>query len=94
MPYKEKMLFQFMLFPEGISYNKQKDRCRTTKINSVIRYFAELAGDWEAKKIGESKFFFDLPDCVPEIGLKPKFKTEDFQEMLEVIEVVKPYLDI
>lgn len=65
MPYKEKMLFQFMLFPEGISYNKQKDRCRTTKINSVIRYFAQLAGDWEAKKIGEPKFFFDFPDCVP-----------------------------
>lgn len=71
MPYKEKMLFQFMLFPDGISYNKQKDRCRTTKINSVIRYFAELASDWEAKKIGESKFFFDLPDCVPRAGVEP-----------------------
>lgn len=71
MPYKEKMLFQYMLFPEGITYNKQKDQCRTTRVNSVIRYFAELTGDWEAKKIGESKFFFDLPDCVPSAGLEP-----------------------
>ncbi len=70
-PFKEKSLLQNVLFPEGIFYNKKKDQCRTTKINSVIRYFALLTGDWEAKKIGESKFFFDFPDCVPRAGLEP-----------------------
>ena len=79
-PFKEKSLLQNVLFPDGIFYNKKKDQCRTTKINSVIRYFSLLTGDWEAKKIGESKFFFDFPDCVPRVGIEPTHLTvHDFE---------------
>jgi site-specific DNA recombinase len=71
LPYKEKMLFQNTLFPEGIFYNKEKDQCRTTKVNSVILYIARATGIWEQIKSGESKFLFDFPACVPGTGVEP-----------------------
>ncbi|HSH67518.1 MAG TPA: recombinase family protein, partial [Bacteroidia bacterium] len=70
LAYKEKMLLQKTLFPEGISYNKEKDQCRTTKVNSVILYFARLTGKWAEIKNGETKFLFDFPDYVPLTGMK------------------------
>ncbi len=38
--YTTKQRIQFWLFPEGISYNKENDGCRTFRINSVFRYIA------------------------------------------------------
>jgi len=49
------------------------------------------------EKIQSSSSAFPLnshSEFVPGAGLEPNFKTEDFHNMLEVIEVVKPYLDL
>ena len=40
--YVTKQRLQFLLFPEGISYDRKTDRCRTDRINSVFMYFAHL----------------------------------------------------
>lgn len=40
--YFTKQQVQFLLFPDGISYNKKTDECRTTRINSVFSYVAYL----------------------------------------------------
>jgi site-specific DNA recombinase len=34
--FEGKQMLQYLIFPEGIYYNKQKDQTRTTKINSVF----------------------------------------------------------
>ncbi|RYZ23107.1 MAG: recombinase family protein [Chitinophagaceae bacterium] len=40
--YTEKQRLQFLLFPEGIFYNRAEDRCRTTGVNDVFSYIADL----------------------------------------------------
>ena len=45
MSYRDKQLLQFLLFPDGIRYNKKNNECRTTRINSVFSYIAHLVLD-------------------------------------------------
>jgi site-specific DNA recombinase len=40
--YHLKQRLQFLLFPEGILYNRENDKSRTTRINSVFLYLAYL----------------------------------------------------
>lgn len=40
--YNDQQRLQFLVFPEGIFYNRQIDKCRTEKINPVFRYIIEL----------------------------------------------------
>ncbi len=40
--YTDKQKLQFLLFPEGIFYNRAEDKCRTTGINPAFAYIAEL----------------------------------------------------
>ena len=40
--YTEKQRLQFLLFPEGIFYNRAEDRCRTTGVNEAFAYIAEI----------------------------------------------------
>lgn len=38
--YNTKQRIQFLLFPQGITYSKKTDECRTPRINSVFLYIA------------------------------------------------------
>jgi len=38
--YSTKQDIQFLLFPQGISYDKKSDRCRTSRINIPLAYLA------------------------------------------------------
>lgn len=40
--YREKQRLQFMVFPEGIFYNRKTDECRTGKVTGVFPYMAAL----------------------------------------------------
>ncbi len=40
--YADKMALQFLVFPEGMLYNRKNDECRTTRVNEVFSYFARL----------------------------------------------------
>ena len=40
--YSDRQRLQFLIFPEGISYNRKEDRCRTNKANGAFEYIAEL----------------------------------------------------
>lgn len=64
LAYKDKQIFQNLLFPEGICYNKKNGECRTKKINSVFLYIAQLVRDVAQIKMGESKLIFDIPHLV------------------------------
>ena len=64
MAFKDKQLLQFLLFPEGIRYNKKNNECRTSKINSVFYYIARLVRDMAEIKKGDIKLLFDIPHLV------------------------------
>ncbi len=64
LPYKDKQIFQNLIFPEGFTYNKKTGESRTTKINSVFLYIAQLMRDVAKIKMGESKLIFDIPHLV------------------------------
>ncbi len=41
--YHEKQRLQYLVFPEGMMYNKQKDEVLTTRINSIFGQIALLS---------------------------------------------------
>ena len=48
----DKQKLQYLLFPEGMQYDKENDLVRTTRINSLFREIALLAGDTRETKKG------------------------------------------
>lgn len=50
--YSIKQKLQFMLFPEGISYNRKTDECRTSTINSVFLEILRWKQDFTNEKSG------------------------------------------
>ncbi len=50
--YYEKVQMQYWMFPEGISYSKKTDQCRTKEIDSAMLYIALLTQDLGQKKTG------------------------------------------
>ncbi|WP_394332975.1 recombinase family protein [Pedobacter insulae] len=56
--YYTKQRLQFLIFPEGIGYDKKNDECRTPRINSLFAYVANLQQVLTKNKSG-----------IPELGL-------------------------
>jgi site-specific DNA recombinase len=56
--YSGKQQLQFLLFPEGIAYDRKSDQCRTRRVNSVFLYIAYFQQLITNKKRG-----------IPELGL-------------------------
>ena len=50
--YFTKQQIQFLIFPNGMSYNKQTDRCRTKRVNTVFAYIAYLKQLFSQEKSG------------------------------------------
>ncbi|WP_419788840.1 recombinase family protein [Mucilaginibacter sp. X4EP1] len=50
--YNIKQRLQHLLFPDGISYNRKTDQCRTSRINFVFLYLAYLKQVMTKTKIG------------------------------------------
>ena len=72
--YYRRQKLQFMLFPEGIFYDKKKDAVRTARVNSVFSYFVELARVLKEKKSGRNNLKIVSPALVEVTGLEPWFK--------------------
>ena len=43
--YYEKQIFQNTIFPAGLGYDSKKEHYRTTEINDVVGYIAQLSRD-------------------------------------------------
>lgn len=69
-----------MLFPDGIFYDKQKDRVRTARINSVILYRSSVARVEGKKKSGKGKQNLLFPALVEVTGIEPVSK-HDIQKL-------------
>ena len=69
--YVQKRKLQFLLFPDGISYDRKNDDYRTTRINLVFDLMAYLAGFTEGQKNGDSVKIDEIPTWVGPPGLEP-----------------------
>jgi site-specific DNA recombinase len=66
-----KQRIQYLIFPDGIFYNRKKDDYRTPKINllfSAIPYLTELV---ERQKNGDLVNFNEIPTWVGPPGIEP-----------------------
>ena len=72
--YAERQKLQFLVFPKGIFYNKEKDECRTEEVNGVFDYIADGArslGEWKSRN--PKKNLDDAAWVVP-TGIEPVSK--------------------
>ena len=69
--YNERQALQYMVFPEGIYYNRKKDQCRTPKVNEAFRYLAGVARVLERKEKRELQFDLHVPSSVARTGIEP-----------------------
>jgi site-specific DNA recombinase len=62
---------QFLIFPEGIFYNKKNDECRTERINSIFELIYSSSIRYVKKKKGQLNDFIQLPLSVVRRGIEP-----------------------
>jgi len=72
--FNEKQALQKMLFPRGISYNREKDQVRTSDINTVFLLIAKLSGGWDQKKVRGITFESNSAHSVEPAGFEPASK--------------------
>ncbi len=72
--YHQKQQIQFLVFPDGIRYNRKKDEYRTERVNSVFSYIAQLAGAVGNEKSEHKDKNISVPAFVEPTGLEPVSK--------------------
>ena len=70
--YSTKQKLQRFLFPEGITYSKKKDECRTPKINPVFSYIAHLTRGLGQNETGTTENFSNDACLVASPGVEPE----------------------
>ena len=69
--YYQKQRLQYLIFPEGITYDITIEHYRTPKVNSVFAAIADLSRDIKEGKIETSQIFEEKSRLVPMEGLEP-----------------------
>jgi site-specific DNA recombinase len=69
--YYEKQIFQNAIFPAGLGYDSKIEHYRTSEINEVIGYTAQLSKELEQIKKPDSLFMKEKSGLVPRAGLEP-----------------------
>ncbi len=69
--YYEKQTFQNTLFPAGLGYDAKLEHFRTSEVNPVIGYAAQLSKELEETKKPDSLFLQEKSGLVPRMGLEP-----------------------
>ena len=72
--YEEKQTLQKILFPRGISYNRESDKCRTSSVNNIFILLYKLSGSYDEKKVREATFKSDSAHWVEPLGVEPRSK--------------------
>ncbi|MBX7206038.1 MAG: recombinase family protein [Bacteroidia bacterium] len=86
--YQEKQKIQNMVFPEGISYDKKNDQCRTPKINWVFLWIARQQQELADKKTGIPGLNLGYASLVELEGEMSNPLNTDIQVILEVSKVL------
>ena len=62
--YADKQTLQKLVFPEGLSYCRKTNECRTLRINSVFHFIADVTGISAKNKSGNITLSSDVPAFV------------------------------
>ncbi len=69
--YHDQQHLQFLVFPEGIFYNRKIDKCRIENINPVFRYIIDLERVIAEKKNGTALQNLECAALVEDNGVEP-----------------------
>jgi site-specific DNA recombinase len=69
--YPTKQQLQFLVFPDGITYNRKNDECRTPRVNSVFLYMQQLQSILQKSKSGNTTSVEDVSALVENSGVEP-----------------------
>lgn len=69
--YNKKQKLQYLIFPEGIHYNRKIDGCRTFSLDPMFAQIALLKQDFTNKKSGIPQLNMDYSALVPGAGVEP-----------------------
>lgn len=72
--YEDKQALQNLVFPDGMTYCRKNNECRTPRVNSIFRYIASLAGISAKKENGHKTLSSDVPALVEPAGVEPASK--------------------
>ena len=78
--YHDQQRLQFLVFPEGIFYNRKIDKCRTEKVNAVFSYIVSLERAIAEKKSGTTPKDLACAALVEPTGVEPVSK-HDIQKL-------------
>jgi hypothetical protein len=57
--YSTKQRIQQLVYPEGISFSKEKEECRTIRENEVMKLITSISKELSTKKEGTQSLFCD-----------------------------------
>ena len=66
-----KRIFQNLIFPEGIIYNRESDQYRTSRINTFFSLIPQIAGNLKGNKNRDSIKSDKIPAWVEDTGIEP-----------------------
>ncbi len=69
--YKGKQELQNLLFPKGITYNREKDRVRTNSVNPILEIVSSLSVSYDKNKSGQLANYTNLSALVIATGFEP-----------------------
>ncbi len=72
MGYGERKKLQNLMFPEGISYNKKNNICRTPRFNSSFLWILERMQVVSRNKVGIPEMNLTYPKVVAPLGIEPR----------------------
>jgi hypothetical protein len=78
--YGDKQALQNLVFPEGMTYNRKKDECRTPRINSVFECISAMAGTSGQEKSGHFTLSSGVSAWVERSGEMSNFFAVDLEK--------------
>ena len=84
--YAQRQRVQEMVFPEGISYNRENDNYRTFRINTIFDVFSDFSPNIEQKRNGQLTEFGKLSAVVPPLGPGSNFLGRDMAIAEEIFQ--------
>ena len=92
--YSTKQKIQQLVYPEGISYNKENGECRTIRINEVMKLIATISDHIQAQKKGtmneniHQSLLVDLPDIISNhlvLNIKSLYSLKEYFQFIPII---------
>src|SRR5690606_17422937 len=62
--YSIRQRLQYLIFPEGIFYNKKNDECRTERLNYIFALINNISEDYHKKERGQLNELIQLSPLV------------------------------